>query len=30
MNNEYQMRFKLFYTFIFIYWTVLVIGPFVN
>jgi len=24
------MRFKLFYTFIFLYWTVLVVGPFVN
>jgi len=24
------MRFKLFYTFIFLYWSVLLAGPFVN
>jgi len=24
------MRFKLFYTFIFLYWTVLFAGPFIN
>jgi len=28
--NEHQMRFSLFYTFIFLYWTVLIFGPFIN
>ena len=28
--NEHQMRFSLFYTFIFLYWTVLILGPFIN
>ena len=28
--NEHQMRFPLFYTFIFLYWTILILGPFIN
>ena len=28
--HKLRMRFKLFYTFIFLYWSVLLAGPFVN
>ena len=28
--NKRRMRFKLFYTFIFLYWSILVVGPFIN
>ena len=28
--NEHQMYFLLYYTFIFLYWTVLIFGPFIN
>ena len=28
--NKCRMRFKLFYTFIFLYWSVIIFGPFVN
>ena len=28
--NEHQMRFLLYYTFIFLYWPVLIFGPFIN
>ena len=28
--NEHRMRFLLFYTFIFLYWSVLIFGTFIN
>ena len=28
--HKFRMRFKLFYTFILLYWSVLVVGPFIN